>query len=145
MTKRNSGDAVILYSDVLDQKVPLLFVNALFFVLHHDIPLGSRFAIGGIDEMHPAFAKHFGKTALYFTRAAEQKDAPDRARDKLDLDLKETVNKLRSGEEFGWVYQAYFISRAEDEYLEVYGADAFEDKFAEQDGDPYSVRRPSCV
>lgn len=121
---------VILFSDVPDREVPSLFVNALFFVLHHDIPLGSRFAIGGIDQMRPAFAQRHHKSALYFTLAQNENDA---------------FNKVRNGEEFGRVYQAFFISPEEDRFLEEVGADAFEKKFAEQPGDRFSVRRPSFV
>src|SRR4051794_2837993 len=32
---------VILFTEVPDGEVPQLFINALFFLLHHDIPLGS--------------------------------------------------------------------------------------------------------
>ena len=47
---------IILLSDVPDTMVPQLFVNSLFFILHNDIPLSSRFAIGGIDQMRPTFS-----------------------------------------------------------------------------------------
>ena len=119
---------VILFSDVPDQEVPQLFVNALFFILHHDIPLGSRFAIGGIDQMRKAFADRHGKSALYFTLAQDEN---------------ESFNKVRNGDEFGFVYQAFFISAAEDRYLDEYGPDEFEKRLDEQPGDHNSVQRPS--
>src|SRR5688500_3644322 len=34
---------VILFADVADKAVPQLFVNALFFILQHNIPLESSF------------------------------------------------------------------------------------------------------
>ena len=120
---------VILYADVPDPAIPQLFMNALFFILNHDIPLGSRFAIGGITHMQPGFAKCYQKAALYFTLAEETDDFN---------------NKLRRGDLFGRIYQAYFVSAEEDAYLEV-GAEAFERRFAEQVGDRKSVRRPSCI
>jgi hypothetical protein len=121
---------VILFSDVDDAAVPALFVNALFFILHHDIPLGSRFAIGGIAQMQPKFAQRYQRSALYFTVAEETDDFN---------------NKVRRGEQFGRIYQAYFLTADEDGYLEEAGADAFERRFAEQVGDRNRVRRPSCV
>jgi hypothetical protein len=121
---------VILFSDVDDVSVPQLFMNALFFILRHDIPLGSRFAIGGIAQMHPAFAKRYGRAALYF-RLAEETET--------------FSNKVRRGEQFGRIYQAYFLTPEEDAYLDEYGAEAFAKRFEEQEGDRNSVRRPSCV
>jgi hypothetical protein len=128
---------VILFSDVIDKEVPHLFVNALFFILQNDIPLGSRFAIAGIEQMRPAFARHYQKSALYFTLAEEQRP-PFGAKEE------QTFNKVRNGAEFGRVYQAFFIAPEEDRYLEEYGPDAFENKWGEQK-DPNSLRRPSCL
>src|SRR3954467_7103343 len=56
---------VILFADVPDPEVPHLFINALFFILHQDIPLNTRFAVGGIEAMRPAFARRYDKSALY--------------------------------------------------------------------------------
>jgi hypothetical protein len=102
---------VILYADVPDREVPQLFMRALFFILHNDIPLASRFAIGGIESMYPQFARRYGKSALYFTLAAAEDDS---------------FNKVRNGEDFGRVFQAYFIAPDEDCYLEEHGPEAFE-------------------
>lgn len=103
---------VILFSDVADPQVPRLFVNALFFILHNDIPLGSRFAIGfGAD--HP-FARQHGKTALYVTQPLSGDE------------------EIHEGEAIGRVYQAFFITPAEDDFLEKHGADAFEIEFRKQ-------------
>jgi len=109
---------VILFSDVRDKVVPQLFVEALFFILRNAIPLGSRFSIG-FGQRQTAFAERFGKTALYFTRPA----LPD---------AKETFDKVRRGENFGRVYQAFFITAEEDEFLDKQGADAFEQEFRKQ-------------
>ncbi len=126
--ERAFGEA-ILFADVPDKDVPQLFVNALFFILHQNIPLDSRFAIG-FGDLQSSFVHRFRKTALYFTLAA----GPD-----------EKFNKIRRGENFGRVFQAYFITPEEDEFLEAHGADAFDQEFAQQDADKLSVRRPSCV
>jgi antitoxin YqcF len=117
---------VILHSDVPDKEVPELFVNALFFILHNDIPLGSRFAIGGIAQMRPAFAERYRKTALYFTLAQDEN---------------ESFNKVRNGDEFGHVYQAFFITPTEERYLDAYGPDAFEKKLYTAPDDICSIRR----
>jgi hypothetical protein len=121
---------VILFSDVPDKEVPALFVNALFFILHKNIPLGSRFSIGGIDQMRPDFAARSRKSALYFTLAADEEDS---------------LNKVRHAEDFGRVYQAYFISAEEDEYLELHGPDAFEKLWHRQLAEDLSLRRPSFI
>lgn len=126
------GDAfgeAILFSDVPDKEPPRLFVNALFFILHQKIPLDARFAVGFTD-LQCEFAWRYRKTAFYFTRGK----GPD-----------ERFDKVRRGERFGRVFQAYFITPEEDRFLEAYGADAFEEEFAKQDGDKLSVRRQSCV
>ena len=118
----NFGEA-ILFCDVPDAQAPPLFVNALFFILQKGIPLDSRFALAF------GFAFH-RKVALYFTRAT----GPD---DKFD--------KVRMGDTLGRVFQAYFITREEDTFLEEYGADAFEKEFFKERSTMLSVRRESCV
>jgi hypothetical protein len=121
---------VILVSDAPDPCVPVLLVNALFFILQNDIPLGSRFSIGGIDRMMPIFSKHFQKTALYVTLASDES---------------EKFNKVRRGQEFGRVYQAYFITAEEDQYLTDYGPDQFEKSFEKLGEKRDQLRRSSCV
>lgn len=125
-TSEDSFGEVILFSDVPDPEGPRLFVNALFFILQNDIPLDSRYSIA-FSDMRSAFIRRYKKTALYFTLAS----GPD-----------EQFNKVRQGETFGRVYQAFFISRAEDEFLEAYGADVFEKDLKAED-DHLSVRRES--
>lgn len=136
---------VILFSDVPDKEVPQLFVHALFFILHNDIPLGSRFAIGGIYDLMPEFAARYRKSALFFTRAAAEGHTKKQVVSGEEVDFEETINKVRGGDEFGWVYQAYFISPEEDEFLEDHGADAFEKVFQEDGVDRLGLRRQSCV
>ncbi|MSQ96972.1 MAG: hypothetical protein EXR98_20795 [Gemmataceae bacterium] len=110
---------VILFSDVADKEVPQLFVNALFFILQHDIPLGSRFAIG-FSAMDDEFSRRYGKAALYITRPSDED---------------EEFAEVEKGEALGRVFQAYFITPEEDEFLEKNGADAFEEAFWKQFGD----------
>jgi len=121
---------VILVSDTPDPCVPVLLVNSLFFILQNGIALGSRFSIGGIDRMMPVFSKQFNKSALYFTLASDER---------------EQFNKVRRGEEFGRVYQAYFITAEEDRYLADYGPDEFEKRFNELGDKRDQLHRPSCV
>jgi hypothetical protein len=136
---------VILFSDLPDKEVPQLFVHALFFILHNDISLGSRFAIGGIYDLLPEFAARYRKSALYFTRATAEAHTTKQIASGEKVDYEETINKVRNGDEFGWVYQAYFITPEEDEYLEDNGADAFEKMLQAEGVDRLSLRRPSCV
>lgn len=143
------GEA-ILFSDVNDARIPGLFVNALFFILHHDIPLSSRFAIG-FGDMDAEFVRQYEKSSLYFTHPIPDDDSG--------------FDKVRMGEIFGRVYQAFFLWPKEAEYLEEYGAHIFEQEFWKpfrvkpgKEGTPadleawaqkrdhaLSVRRPSCI
>lgn len=108
---------VILFCDVTDKEIPLLFVNALFFILQRNIPLGSKFAIG-FGEMNREFNQRYGKSALYFSNPVDNDD--------------ETFNEVHKGETVGRVFQAYFITPLEQAFLEKQGADAFELKFRVQ-------------
>jgi hypothetical protein len=114
---------VILYADVPDAIVPKLFVNALFFILQHGIPLDSRFAVSfaGMDRR---FAARIEKSAFYFTRAFSADDEFDHVT------------------ESARVYQAFFITPEEDEFLDKNGPDAFEEKFWAQVGGDITVRPP---
>src|SRR5688572_14349571 len=60
---------VILLADDPGKDIPQAFVNCLFFILGRGIPLGSRFALGGLDTISPAFVDDFDKASLYFTLA----------------------------------------------------------------------------
>ena len=148
---------VILFSDVPDKEVPEFFVQALFFILHNDIPLGSRFAIGGMAHMRSrhwwdqfvvwlkaslmrsgavqarsAFTQRYEKSALYFTSS-------------LNREEDDPFAEVHNGDEVGRVYQAYFISPQEHQYLEEVGPDEFEKALRDQPGDTLSIRRHSFV
>jgi hypothetical protein len=136
---------VILFADTPAAEVPNLFVHALFFILHNDVPLGSRFAIGGIHDLAPEFAVRIRKSALYFTHAqAELVLATPQANKPDDISHAMTINKVRNGDEFGWVYQAFFITAEENEFLEDNGPDAFEELFAKAP-DRLGLRRASII
>jgi hypothetical protein len=114
---------VILYSDLPDSEIPQLFVTALFFILQNAIPLTTRFSIA-FAGMNPAFSKRTGKSALYFTRAF----SPDGEFDRVA--------------QLACVYQAFFITPAEDEFLEKEGAVCFEKEFWSQLGPDFRRDEP---
>lgn len=121
---------VILLADDASRDVPAVFVNALFFMLARRIDITSRFAVGGVEAVSPAFAEHFGKSAIYFAPAEGF------------FHGFETV----AGEEGeGKVYQGIFISPSEQDYLNRHGPAAFDNRFDAQEDDPCSLRRPPCV
>jgi hypothetical protein len=109
---------VILFADSADKQVPQLFVNALFFILQHNIPLGTPFAIG-FGAMDQDFVHRYGKSSLYFTRPVEDD---------------EVFNEVVHKDDVGRVLQAFFVTPEEDAFLEEHGADAFEPKFRAQFG-----------
>lgn len=121
---------VVLLADDFGKDVPELFVNSLFFILQNNIPLGSRFAVGGVDMLNPDFAEHFAKVAIYYRLADELADG---------------FEKLDCEGELGHVYQGIFISWVELDFLKRKGPDAFEEKLKSQEGDKWSLRRPSCL
>ena len=122
---------VILSTDSADPEVPMLFVNALFFILHHDIPFGSRFSIGGIEELQPTFFQRYRKSALYFTRTDQKEEEP--------------ADLIRNGDLIGRVYEAYFITSEEDAFLDDYGAEAFEKEFRELGTERNRLRRAPAI
>jgi len=121
---------VILLADAAWQEMPLLFINSLFYMIDRRIPLGSRFAIGGVDNLAPAVEEDFDKVALYYTVADG---------------FPEGFERLAWDQEVGLVYQAIFISASELDFLHRQGATAFEERFKAQDADLCSLRRPPCV
>ena len=126
---KDVGEAILL-SDDFGKDVPDLFVNSLFFILDKDIPLGSRFAVAGVDSLNPDFAEHYNKAAIYYSAA----DGFDKG-----------FGQVECNGETGLVYQGVFISAAELEYLKRKGPDAFDEVFKKQDGELCSVQRESCV
>ena len=125
-TLKDLGE-VILLADDKGKDIPFLFVNALFFILQKKIPLASHFAIGGIETMKPDFAEYFGKHALYFMLA-----------DGFPEGFAE-IERDRTG----LVFQALFISWAEQDVLNRFGWEEFEDRLHAQQADPCSLQRPS--
>ena len=121
---------VILVADDFGPDVPFLLANALFFVLSHDIPLDSRFTIGGVEALRPAFAEFYDKAALYFMRAEG---------------FAEGFTEVECGADEGTVFQAVFVSDEEQDYIRDKGGEAFENKVKAQGADLCRLRRLSCV
>lgn len=121
---------VITVADDFGPDVPFLFTNALIFLLHHEIPLGSRFTVGGIEALRPNFADFFDKAALYFMPAEG---------------FREGFAELSCGADAGKVYQAVFVSEEEAEYIRDKGGEAFEGRVKAQNADVCRLRRLSCV
>lgn len=123
------GELILLVDD-FGPEAKLLFVNALFFILHKKIPLTAPFAIGGLDLLQPEFVASYDKTALYFTLADGFGEGFERVQGP-------------TGE--GIVFQGIFISSAEHDFLNRQGVAAFESRFREEDEDLCSLRRTPCV
>ncbi len=124
---------VILLADAGGKQVPFLFVNALYFIIQQRIPLGSKFAVGGIDRLSPQFAEQFDKAALYFTLVTPEDE------------FQPGFEQVECEGDEGLVYQTLFISEAEHDFLKRNGGPTFEEKFRKQDADLCSLFRPSCV
>jgi hypothetical protein len=121
---------VILLSDDKGQDVPYLFINSLFFILDRDIPLGSRFAVAGVDSLKPDFAEYYDKVAIYYDLA-----------DGFD----EGFTEVTCEGETGKVYQGIFICSAELDVIRREGPENFAKMLKNQDEELCSLRRPSCV
>lgn len=121
---------IIILDDEKGKDVRNLFVNYLFFILGHNIPLTGPFTIGGLDKLNPDFADYYSKVALYFTLADG---------------FGPGFEKIEAGGETGLVFQAIVISWPEQDYINRNGAAAFEEKFRGQGGELCALNRPSCV
>jgi hypothetical protein len=121
---------VILLADDKGKDIPFLFVNALCLILQKRIPLGSHFVIGGVESLKPDFAEYFHKHALYFTLLLQPS--------------KPGLEKIER-DDTGLVFQALFISWAEEDYLKRNGWQDFEERLHVQGGNLFSLQRPSCV
>jgi hypothetical protein len=134
---------VILFADFPDPDVPRVFIHALFFILHNNIDLDSRFSIGGLDDMKPEFGLRYHKSALYFTRASSELFIAKKIATGTSL-MHEANIMVRNGDDFGSIYQAYFISSDEEAFLDDNSPAAFEEKLNAA-ADRLSLRRRSCV
>jgi hypothetical protein len=123
----------ILVADRAWKEIPLVLVNALFFITRNGIVLAPGFAIGGVDKLAPALAEKYDKSALYFNVVTPA--------DGFDPGF-ETV---QCGEDLGLLYQAVFISPAEHDFLRRQGVEAFEEKLLKQEAERRSLLRPPCV
>jgi len=124
-----AAEAVLLADDP-GKDVPFIFINSLFFILQRKIPLQTGLVIGGVEMINPDFAEYFNKAALYYTLAD---------------DLRPGLGAVELGDDSGEVYQALFVSWAEQDYIKRHGHEAFAKRLAEQDADPCSLQRPSCA
>jgi hypothetical protein len=124
---------VILISDQEWKEMPLILVNALFFIARSGIALEPGFAIGGVDKLAPRLAEKFGKTALYFNVVAPADKFPP------------GFEVVRCGEDLGLIYQAIFIAPDEHDLIRRRGVDAFEERLRPQQADLRQLARPSCV
>jgi len=124
---------LILLTDDFRPDVKRLFTHFLLFMLQEEIPLGSRFCIGGIEMLNPDFAEHYEKEGLYVMPA----EGFDEGFTELDC-LGET----------GRVYQALFLSFNELDYLRRHGGVSLEEKLrrlSQNEIELCALSRPSCA
>jgi hypothetical protein len=126
---RTLGEVIAL-ADAAPNDVPVLLVNALFFMINKCIPLASRCCIGGVDVLLPRFAEQFGKAALYFMPATG---------------FREGFDRIEADGETAQVFQGIFVSPQEHAYIGRHGGEEFEARLQDSDADPCSLRRPSLV
>lgn len=125
---------VILVVDELGEDVRQLFLNFMFLVAEKNIPLGSRFAVGGIERIDPEFAEYYDKAALYVF--------PIGPEDGFKPGFEEVDCPGRTGE----VFQALFISWPEQDLVRRRGGEALEEKIrALEEDEACKLSRPSVV
>ncbi len=107
-----------------------LLVSPLFLLVRTNTKLKRGLSICRLEELDPAFASTFGKTAIYFT---------------YPWVFQGSFSKVSCGDDYGFIYQAAFISQAEHNFLEQNGVERFETLLEEKDVDPVSLSRPSCI
>lgn len=123
---------VVLAVDQDEADASAIFLNALFFLISKRIDLSMPFVIGGVSALRPGFAQRHDKAALYF---AEADGFPD------------GFETVEGWEEDGEVLQAYFISAAEQDFVNRQGTKAFHEKFdlLWEASDPRRLDRPTCL
>lgn len=103
-----------------------LLANAAFYAVQNKIGFGMGVFIGGLDNVAEGFSKAHNKSALYFT---EPYAFPDEF--------------SRAGE--CKIFDAFFITEKEAEFIKQNGADAFEDALEKSGADVIALDRPSAV
>lgn len=103
-----------------------LLANAAFYAVQNKIDFGRGVFIGGLDSVVEGFSKVLNKSALYFT---EPYAFPEEF--------------SRAGE--CGIFDAFFITEREAEFIKQNGADAFEDILEECGVDVIALDRPSAV
>ncbi len=115
-----AGDRLRDAPNILGRVLTIIIENSL------TLKMGVRFP--GLDKMFPGFSAATGKAALYFTRPT-------------GLDNLDTVS-LSDGEQ-GKILLGFFISAAENKFLENNGPEKFEAALAGAGVDPADLNRKS--
>lgn len=110
--------------------LPAVLANALFYMVQHNLRLGSGIAIEGIRSIHPQFALKSQKAALYLTNP---------------FGMPIGFETVSCGSETGRIYLGFLLSEAEMQYFSQNGADAFESLIESKNVDPYHLKRASSA
>ncbi len=103
-----------------------LLANAVFYIIRQKMDFGAGMYISGLDNVVEGFSKAHNKSALYFTQPYA------------------FPNEFsRTGE--CKIFDAFFITEREAEFIKQNGADAFEDVLEERGADVIMLDRPSVI
>lgn len=123
--KQHPCEIVMAVDDDYD-RCAFVMANALYYAIDSHLTITRGTLIEGINEVVEGFDGH-GKTALYI---ADVFLFPDEFSE---------VNHLCD------IYQAFFISNSEAEYIKAKGRDAFEALLEKAECDTIDINRPSLI
>lgn len=123
------GEIIVPADDAWDV-VPGLVANTLFYMVQERIHIGRGVAVAGLAKVNAAFARRFGKGALYFTNA---------------YGLPEGSEEVLCNGQRGSLYLGVFLTDTEYRLFLDQGAEGLESALESRQVDPYHLARISVV
>ena len=120
---KNNAEIVFSVDENLEDTLLTIIMNALFFITENQIDFGKGSFIKGIEKINADFANSHNIRAVYFTVPFVFPE-----------DFSEIEDEIK-------IYEAFFITQSELEYLEKNGAESFEDYLEENEIDVFDINR----
>lgn len=121
---------IIVPADDAWELIPGLMANALFYMVQEKMGIGWGVAIARLDNVNGAFARRFGKSALYITNP---------------FGLPKGVEEVTCSGQHGSLYEGLFLAEAEYRFFLEHGAERLEAVLEASVIDPYHLARAPVV
>lgn len=120
---KNKAEIVFSVDENLEEALLSIIMNSLFFITENQIDFGKGTFIKGVEKINADFANSHNIRAVYFTLPFVFPE-----------DFSEITGEIK-------MYEAFFLTQSELEYLEENGAESFEDYLEENEIDVYDINR----